>query len=102
MTLSSVHRNIYNTPREVRKGEEFFLSVVAVDQAEHPINAMIQSSLKHTSSGLGEGQLSRPASMLCTNLTFMITSPHESEELSLYAVDGPCKDADLSTLIVDV
>ncbi len=68
----------YDTPREVKKGEEFYLSVVAVDQAEHPINATIQSSLKHTSSGLGEGQLTRPASMLCTNLSFMITSgvPH--------------------------
>ena len=92
----------YDNFIEIRKGEEFFLLVVAVDQAEHPIDAMIQTSPKHTSSGLGEGQLTRPASKFCTNLSFTITSPHDSEELSLYAVDGPCKDADLSTLIIIV
>ena len=34
----------------------------------------------------------------CTNVTFQIISPHPSEELTLFASDGPCKDAVLSTL----
>ena len=95
-----VHK--YNTLIEVRKGEIFFLPVVAVDQAGHPVDATIQSSLKLTSSGLGEGQLTRTASRFCTNLSFSITSPHDSEELGFYAADGPCKDADLSILTVEV
>ena len=76
--------------------------MVTVDQAGHPVDATIQSSLKHTSSGLGEGQLTRTASRFCTDLSFSITSSHDSEELSLYAVDGPCKDADLSILTIEV
>ena len=35
----------------------------------------------------------------CTNLTYTVRSPHESEKLTLY-VDGPCKDAELSWLTV--
>lgn len=92
----------YDGPINIRKGERFNLSVVAVDQAKNPVDATIQSSLKHTSSGLGEGQLIRTTSRFCTNLSFSVTSPHDNEELSLYALDGPCKDADLSTLTIEV
>ena len=34
----------------------------------------------------------------CTDLSFSITSTHDREELSLYASDGPCRDADSSKL----
>ena len=87
---------------KVKKGELFTISVVAVDQANHPVEAIIQSSLKHSESGLGEGQLSRGVNGTCTNLSFSITSPHDQEEISLYAIDGPCKDADLSKATVAV
>ena len=40
----------------------------------------------------------------CTNLTFNIISPREYDNLIriLYALDGPCKDADLSRKVVKI
>ena len=81
---------------EVMKGQTFAVSVVAIDQAGHPIEALIQSSLKYTDSGLGEGQLTKSVTKVCTNLSYSVTSPQQNEELSLYALNGPCKDADAS------
>ena len=84
--------------KSVRKGEVFTVSVVAVDQVSRPVNATIQSSLTHSESGLAEGQLLREIRDKCTDLSFSITSTQCQEELSLYASDGPCKDADSSKL----
>ena len=88
----------YTLSKSVRKGEVFTVSVVAVDQVSRPVNATIQSSLIHSESGLAEGQLSRRIRDKCTDLSFSITSTHNREELSLYASDGRCKDADSSKL----
>ena len=88
----------YTLSKSVRKGEVFTVSVVAVDQVSRPVNATIQSSLTHSESGLAEGQLSREIRDKCTDLSFSITSTCQQEELSLYASDGPCKDADSSRL----
>ena len=88
----------YTLSKSVRKGEVFTVSVVAVDQVSRPVNATIQSSLTHSESGLAEGQLSREIRDKCTDLSFSITSTQRREELSLYASDGPCKDADSSKL----
>ena len=87
---------------EVKKGQAFTLSVVAVDQVGQPVSATIQTSLHFTESGLAEGQLARKIPAQRTNLTFNIISPHISEILSLYASDGPCKDAELSSAIVEI
>ena len=65
-----------------------------------PLVAVNQASLKFSESGLEEGQLTQEISGQCTNLTFSIVSPHGSEELMLYASDGPCKDAELSKMRV--
>jgi predicted outer membrane repeat protein len=80
----------------VRKGAPFIVSVVAVDQIKQPVNANIHASLQFPESGLSEGQLTAEIGGECTDLTFNIVSPHEYEVLTLYAIDGPCKDADLS------
>ena len=72
------------------------LYIIAVDQVGKPVNATIQTSLDFTESGLAEGQLTREIPAECTDLTFNIVSPHNSENLTLFASDGPCKDADLS------
>ena len=88
----------YTLSKAVRKGEVFTVSVVAVDQVSRPVNATIQSSLTHSESGLAEGQLSREIRDKCTDLSFSITSTQGHEELSLYASDGPCRDADSSKL----
>ena len=87
---------------EVKKGQTFTLSVIAIDQVGQPVSATIQTSLHFTESGLAEGQLIRKIPAECTNLTFNIVSPHKSENLSLYASDGPCKDAELSSAAVQI
>ena len=90
--------NCKNTSIIIRRGEVFTVSVVAVDQVSRPVNATIQSSLTYSESGLAEGQLLREIQDKCTNLSFSITSTRSEEQLSLYASDGPCKDADSSKL----
>ena len=78
------------------------LTVVAIDQIGQPVRATIQTSLHFTESGLAEGQLARKVPAECTNLTFNVVSPHKSENLSIYALDGPCKDAELSSAVVEI
>ena len=92
----------YTLSKSVRKGEVFTVSVVAVDQVSQPVNATIQSSLTHSESGLAEGQLLREIRDKCTDLSFSITSTQCQEELSLYASDGPCRDADSSKLTYNI
>ena len=88
--------------QEVKKGETFTHSVVAVDQIGQPVSATIQTFLHFTESGLAEGQLARKISAKCTDLTFNVVSPHSSENLTIYASDGPCKDADLSSAKIEI
>ena len=79
----------------------FPVSLVAIDQVGQPVSATIQTSLHYTESGLGEGQLATKIHAKCTNLTFNVVSFHSSETLSLYASDGPCKDAQLSKAMIE-
>ena len=80
----------------VPKGGNFTVSLAAVDQLNNSISyATIHSLLNSTESGLREGQLIQRTGEACTDLTFSVFSPHQSEELILYS-EGPCKDAKLS------
>ena len=81
---------------EVKKGGPFTVSLVAVDQIGQPVNATIKSSLQFDESGIAEGQLAKKIHKGCTDLTFNVVSPHDSETITLFASDGPCKDVDLS------
>ena len=82
--------------KEVKKGEPFSQSLVAVDQVNHTLtDTIVHSSLLFKESGIGEGQLSQKTGNSCTSLNFTIVSPYSFEEVSLYA-QGPCKDANLS------
>ena len=87
---------------KAKRGETFAVSLVAVDQIGHVVNGTIQASLHYTESGLAEGQLTREIPAECTDLTFNVVSPHNNEHLTLYASDGPCKDAELSVLMVEI
>ena len=89
------------TDVEVRKGHLFNVSLIAVDQVHKPVNATVSGYLRATESNLIYGQLSQ-VSNVCTDIMFRITSPHSSEELTLFASDGPCKDAELSTLKINI
>ena len=100
--ISDYQCSLQKSHIDVRKGKTFNVSLVAVNQIFQPLNANIQASIFSTGSGLAEGQLNRRIPAHCTNLTFNIFSPHESENLTLYASDGPCKDAEHSRTTIEV
>ena len=86
----------------VKKGFNFNVSLVAVDQVEHTLGTVsIFSSLRFAQSGLGDSQLIQKTNDDCTNLTFSIHSPHNSETLTLYA-EGSCRNASNSYLSIDI
>ena len=104
LSLCNRNDNVYTLQShiEVKKGETFTCSVIAVDQIGQPVSGTIQTSLHFTESGLAEGQLARKIPAECTDLTFNVVSSQNSENLTLYALNGPCKDADLSTVSIKI
>ncbi len=86
----------------VQKGEIFNVSIMAIDQVNRTIiNATIRSALEEESF-LGEGQQLQHTKDECTNLTFTVSSPYESVNITLYADRGPCKDNGLSRFTVKI
>ena len=81
---------------KVKKGETFTVSLVAVDQVNHPVAANINSSLASPDGGLDEGQQTQRVTENCTVLTFNVFSTADSETMKLFA-DGPCGSATSST-----
>ena len=102
LCIKNEHNCSHQARIEVKKGEAFNVSLVAVDQIEQPVTAIIHASLKFPQSGLAEGQLTTEIQGECTDLTFNVVSPHNYENLTIYALDGPCKDAQLSTRIIEI
>ena len=80
----------------VKKGEAFNVSVVAVDQVNNTVDANIFSSVSSIKGSFGEGQQNQNVGRNCTDLTYNVFSPHNSETINLFA-DGPCGSAALST-----
>ena len=87
---------------EVTKGETFTVSLASLDQISHPVSGLIHTSLRFAGSAVASGQATRQIPAKCTNLTFNIISSHSFEELTLYALDGPCRDVDLSKVSLNV
>ena len=85
-----------------QKEETFTVSLASLDQINQLVNGLIHSSLKFTDSAVASGQATRQIPAKCTNLTFNIVSNHSFEELTLYALDGPCRDVDLSKISLNV
>ena len=86
----------------VQKGEKFNVPVMVIDQVNKTIiNATIRSVLQEESF-LGEKQQLQHTVGDCTNLTFNVSSPVESVNLTLYADQGPCKDKGLSRFTVKI
>ena len=88
---------------EVKKGQNFSISIAAVDQVNRSVNASIRSMLINNSHGrMGEGQQQQKISgENCTKLTYSVYSPNDSEIISLFA-DGPCKTSVLSKRNVSI
>ena len=85
----------------VQKGKAFNVTLVAVDQVNHTLEANITISLSSSEGGFGEDQQTQSVETICTNLTFNVFSPQDTETINLYP-DGPCDSAILSTSQVDV
>ena len=71
------------------------MPLVAVDQVKHSVEANIISSLSSQDGGFGEGQQTQSVGRNCSNVTFNVFSPHNSETINLFA-DGPCGNSKLS------
>ena len=87
-------------PIEVKKGEAFNVSLVAVDQVNHSVVANIISSLAQDGS-FNEDQQTQTVGKNCTNLTFNVFSGSDSESINLFA-DGPCGSSKLSVQNLDI
>ena len=68
------------------------MSLVAVDQVNHPVTADISSSLAHPGGGFSDGQLLQKVTSKCTDLRYNIFSADDSETLTLFP-EGPCGNA---------
>ena len=88
-------------PIKVRKGKAFNVSLVAVDQVNHSVDANITSSLSSQDGGFSEGQQTQSLGRNCTNITFNVFSPHDSETITLFA-DGPCGSSTPSIRYLDI
>ena len=95
------YNNLIGSIAQVKKGHFFNISLIAVDQVYRPVNATIQGQLNSAKSNLLYGQVTDIPDK-CTDVSFQISSPFPYEELALFASDGPCNDAELSTLRVEV
>ena len=78
---------------QVKKGGEFTISLMAIDQVGHPVEANITSFLDSNRGGFGEDQQIQNISKSCTNLKFNVFSPLDSEMIGLYA-EGPCGNSE--------
>ena len=76
----------------VKKGEKFTVSVVALDQVNHFVDANVHVSPSSLEAGFAEGQQTQPVRSKCTELQFNVFSPHNHEKISLHA-DGSCTDS---------
>ena len=72
------------------------MPLVAVDQVNHSLDANITSSLSSIDGGFNEGQQTQSVGRSCSDATFNVFSPHDSETINLFA-DGPCGSATPST-----
>ena len=86
---------------QVKKGETFNVSLVAVDQVNRPVSATIMSTLESTRGSLGEDQTLRLSSEYCRNLEFNVFSPLDSDELD-FSILGPCIYSPLTHRSVEI
>ena len=88
-------------PKKVKRGEEFTVSLVAIDHVNHPVDADVISLLSSSESGFDEGQQTQRVGRNCTDLKFNVFSPNDAENITLFA-DGPCQSATHSVRTITV
>ena len=85
----------------VKKGEIFTIQVVAVDQVGNPIATTVTTSLLSIQSSLFTGQTFQTVNESCTNLSFSVQSPQNSEKLFLHP-EGPCDSKQYSIAVYSI
>ena len=93
----------YELPmKQLTKGENLTVALVAVDQVNHTIrNTTIHAYLTYVESDFGESQLIQKTGESCTDLTYSVTSAQDDERIVIYA-EGPCKDSSISKKWIDI
>ena len=86
---------------KVKKGQIFRVPLTVRNQVGHPVNATVTGYLRSTQSVLREGQLNLITTP-CQSVSLRALSPHDSEQLTLYASDGPCRDTPQSSTTVNI
>ena len=76
----------------VKEGEAFTLSLIALDQADNPVEANITTFLSPPDGRFSEGQQTQTVQQYCTQLPFNLFSPSNFEILTPIAVDSPCRN----------
>ena len=102
LCINNKHNCTHQMHIEVKKGETFNVSLASIDQMNNPVNGLIHASFNFAGSAVATGQATREIPDKCTNLTFNVLSPNNSEQLTLYALDGPCRDVNLSKISLDI
>ena len=87
----------------VKRGEAFNVSLIAIDQVEKPQNATIRAYVKRAQDYIDGLQRERNITNTCTNLTFNVYSESVKmfTSLVLYAL-GPCSSKGVSKSVVRV
>ena len=102
LCIDDEHNCTHQRHIEVKKGESFNVSLASIDQINRPVSGLIHASFTFARSAVASGQATREIPAKCTNLTFNVFSPNSSEQLTLYALDGPCRNVTLSNILLDV
>ena len=102
LCMDNEHNCTHQSRIEIEKGEIFTVSLASINQINHRVDGSIQASLNFVESAVASGQATREIPAKCTNLTFNVFSPHSTEKLTLYALDGPCRDVNLSKISIDI
>ena len=102
LCINNKHNCTHQMHIDVKKGETFNVSLASIDQMNNPVNGLIHASFNFAGSAVATGQATREIPDKCTNLTFNVLSPNNSEQLTLYALDGPCRDVNLSKISLDI
>ena len=86
---------------QIRRGDMVTISIVAVDQVNQPVTAIVQSSFNDIS--LPESQTVQRIGSNCTIVDYDLSFPTvgENHELTIFA-EGPCNDEGISKFVVDV
>ena len=102
LCIDNEHNCTHQRRIEVKKGETFSVSLASIDEIDHTVSGIIHTSFKLAGSVVASGQATRQIPAKCSNLTFNVFSPHSTEQLTLYALDGPCRDVNLSKISLDI